>query len=241
MKNQYKIRTIMCKGCGRIITGRMPANRKYYSLECWRKSRHPQRETGKIVKCEWCGKEVYKPKSLLLKAKHHFCSRECANNYQAKNKLTFICKVCGKEFKWSKSRLKQETPKYCSIECRNKDKEWIQDTCIKGNLMQQNKKGLNKLELAGRKILQDLGVKFQEQVLMFNKFLVDVLIPDKKIIIQCDGDYWHSKPKRKKLDESQDAYLTKCGYKVIRIKESQMKNSKEEVYDYLKRAIHETN
>jgi very-short-patch-repair endonuclease len=236
MGNQYKIRTIKCKGCGQIITKRMPIGRKYCSLECWRGSKHPQRKTGKIVKCEWCGKEVYKPKSLL-NYKHHFCSCECANKYQARNKLTFICKVCGKQFNWSKSRLKQQMPKYCSIECRNKDKDWIQNACIKGNLVQQNKKGLNKLELAGRKILQDLGVKFQEQVLMFNKFLVDVLIPDKKIIIQWDGDYWHNKAERNKLDKSQDAYLTKCGYKVIRIKESQIKNNREKTYDYLKRTI----
>jgi len=66
---------------------------------------------------------------------------------------------------------------------------------------------------------------------------VDIIISDKKIIIQWDGDYWHSKPKRKKLDESQDAYFKKCGYKVIRIKESEIKKNKEEVYDYLKRAI----
>ena len=44
--------------------------------------------------------------------------------------------------------------------------------------------GINKLELAGQKILKEIGIEFQEQVLMFNKFLVDVLIPSKNIIIQ---------------------------------------------------------
>jgi len=37
-----------------------------------------------------------------------------------------------------------------------------------------------------------------------------------------DGEYWHKKPRRKQLDKSQDAYMKKCGYKVIRIKEEQL-------------------
>ena len=236
MNNQYKVRTITCLGCGRAITKRMPKNRKYCSLSCWRKSKHPERMTGKMVECEQCGKKIYKYK-VNLKHKHHFCSLECANKWQGRDKLVFNCKVCGGEFKWSKSRIKSCNPTYCSIECRNKDKDGRLKISIKGNLAQQNKKGLNKLELAGRKILQDLGIKFDEQVLMFSKFLVDVLIRNKLIVIQWDGVYWHSKTKRKQLDKSQDAYLNKCKYTVIRITDDQIKNNLEGVYDYIKRTV----
>jgi len=236
MNNQYKIRQFKCLGCGKIVRLRRAKNKtKYCSLECWRKSKHPQRKTGGIFKCEWCGKEVYKSKSL--QREHKFCSKWCANQWQARNKLTFICKICGKTFKLSKSLAEQKgrNPMYCSIRCREKDPDYMGH--INGNLAQQNKKGLNKLELVGRKILQDLGIKFNEQVLMFNKFLVDVLLKDKRIIIQWDGEYWHNKPKRKRLDISQDAYLRKCGYKVIRITDYQIKNNLQEVYGYLKRTI----
>jgi very-short-patch-repair endonuclease len=90
----------------------------------------------------------------------------------------------------------------------------------------------------GREILLSLGIKnFNEQVLMFDKFLVDVLIPDKNLIIHWDGHYWHSKPRRILLDKSQDAYLEKCGYKVLRITDLEIKNNKERVYDNIKRAI----
>jgi len=238
MNNQYKLRQFKCLGCGKIVKLRRAKNKtKYCSLGCWQKSKHPQRKTGKIIKCEWCSKDVYKSKSFLEKYKHHFCSLSCANKYQARNKLTFICKICGKQFKWSKSRIKDNNPLYCSWGCRLKDKEHIRQNAIKGNLVQQNKKGLNKLELVGRKMLQSLGIKFNEQVLMFNKFLVDVLLKDKKIVIQWDGVYWHSKTKRKQLDKSQDAYIKKCGYKVIRITDKQIKNDYQKVYDYLKRTI----
>jgi len=104
-------------------------------------------------------------------------------------------------------------------------------------MKQQKKNGLNKLELAGRKILQDIGVGFNEQVIMFDKFLVDVLVKDKPIIIQWDGEYWHSKPKRKLLDKSQDAYMKKCGYKVIRITDVEIKNNIKKVYANITRAI----
>ena len=86
-------------------------------------------------------------------------------------------------------------------------------------------------------ILENIGVRFNEQVLMFGKFLVDVLLKDKKIIIQWDGEYWHNKPKRKKLDKSQDAYLSKCGYIVLRITDKQIKNNIKGIYANIKRAI----
>ncbi|NLD48299.1 MAG: DUF559 domain-containing protein [Clostridiaceae bacterium] len=236
MKNQYKIRTIICQGCGKVITKRMPRGRKYCSSECYRNSLRPQRKTGKIIKCEWCGKEIYKQKSYL-NHKHYFCSIDCANKWQARNKKTFICKVCGKKFRLSKSLAEQKgrNPTYCSIACREKDPEYMGH--INGNLVQQHKKGLNKLELTGRKILQDLEIEFNEQILMFNKFLVDVLLKNKKIIIQWDGVYWHSKPERKKLDISQDAYLKKCGYEVLRFTDKDIKNNKEKVIENIKRAI----
>jgi len=55
---------------------------------------------------------------------------------------------------------------------------------INSTIRQQKKRGLNKLELKGRKILKELGIKFNEQVLMFDKFLVDILLKNKKVIIQ---------------------------------------------------------
>lgn len=235
--NKYKLRKFECIGCGKEVGLRRPKNKtNYCSLSCYRKSKRPNRKTGKAIKCQYCGKEAYKPLSQL-KGKNHFCSTNCANQYQGRNKIKFICKICGEKFYWSKSRTKQANPLYCSWECRVQDKEHIFKNAIKGNVIQQNKKGLNNLELAGRKILKDIGVDFQEQVLMFNRFLVDVLIPNKNFIIQWDGEYWHTKPKRTTLDKSQDAYLKKCGYKVLRIADTQIKNNLKEVYANITRAI----
>jgi len=231
--NKYKVRQFKCIGCGKEVkTRRNAKNTKYCSLSCYRKGNRINLKTGKVTQCAFCKKENYKPKGQLKE--RNFCSTKCANEYQGRNKIEYICRICGDNFKWSKSRI---NPLYCSWDCRIKDKEHIRKNAIKGNIIQQNKKGLNKLELAGRKILQDIGIDFNEQVLMFNKFLVDVLVKDKPIIIQWDGEYWHSKPKRKLLDKSQDAYMKKCGYKVIRITDVEIKNNIKEVYANITRAI----
>jgi very-short-patch-repair endonuclease len=234
--NKYKLRKFKCIGCGKEVEARRPKNKtNYCSLSCYRNGIRPNNKTGKIIACKNCGKETYIP---LYRIKDvNFCSTKCANEYQGKNKVKFICKICGEKFSLSKSKVEQTNPTYCSWNCRVKDKEHIFRNAIAGNVAQQNKKGLNKLEMAGQKILKDIGVNFQEQVLMFNKFLVDVLIPSKNVIIQWDGEYWHTKPKRVLLDKSQDAYLKKCGYKVLRITDQEIKNNSKEVYANITRAI----
>lgn len=233
MKNQYKIRTIRCIGCGKIVTDHFQSNRKYCSLECFRKSKRPNRMTGKNIKCKWCGKEVYKQKCHLNKSKSLFCSPECQIKWQGRNKLVFHCKICGKEFKWSPSRTKDNNynPTYCSIKCRNDDKEWVRNTCIKANLVQMNKKGLNKLECEGNKILDEIGIDYITQFTI-DKFTVDIFIPEYNIVIQWDGDYWHGHPskkpydkrqiKRMNLDKSQDKYMRKVGYTVLRFWENEV-------------------
>jgi len=244
MINQYKTRTIICKGCGKKITKRMPKERKYCSIGCYRKSERPQRKTGKIIKCGWCGKEIYKRK-IHLKHKNSFCSIKCANKYQGRNRIIFICKMCGKNFSWSKSRTKKYTPLYCSLECRNKDpqkKEMLRNL----NILQQTMKP-NNLEKKGYAILKSLNLIFKKQLLIGNKFLVDAFVPKYNLIIQFDGNYWHGNPnkykilsdrqkKRKIIDKSQNAYFKKCGFNLLRIWESEINQLKERLEnDYLTR------
>ncbi len=239
-----KERTIKCIGCGKVVTKRMQKNQKYCSLECWRNSKHPEIRTGVMKKCEWCGKSYYVTKHRVEKSR--FCSKECSNNWQARNKIRFVCLVCGKDFFVSKSILSQRTPKYCSIKCRDNDPNYI--GYIAGNMAQMDKKGLNKLEKCGNEILDDISVNYQYQALIENKFLVDVLIPEYKIVIQWDGDYWHGYNKdintvndrvrkRMLLDKSQDAYMKECGYHILRFWEHEVYKERRKVSDSIKKSI----
>jgi len=250
--NLYKTRTITCISCGKEVTKRMPLGRKYCSLDCYRTSKRPQCKTGEIIKCKFCGEEKYFSKCRIDNKHDLFCSVDCSEKYQARNKIKFCCKVCNNDFYVSKSTEKNHgrKPKYCSIDCRNKDKDWAKNSYIRANLIQSKRKGLNKLELAGNDILNDLELSYKCQCLLFEKFLVDVFIPDKNIVIQWDGDYWHGhisklkdgipdkrQKKRMCLDKSQDAYMKKAGMIVLRFWEHDVNKNKEIVIDTIKRAI----
>lgn len=218
----------VCRTCGKEFWRKSRGKKPYCSKRC----SGIGRRNGKTIKCEICGKLTYKSKIFIDNAKHHFCSLNCANKFQGRNKLRFKCKICGIEFMWSKSRIIDNNPKYCSIKCRDVDPD-VREMLVEMNRKQQLHSGPNKLEILGQEILKGLDVEYEEQFLIGKKFTVDVYIPDSRLIIQWDGDYWHCHPKytkpderqlkRKLLDVSQNAYFRKCGYGVLRFWESDVK------------------
>jgi very-short-patch-repair endonuclease len=81
-------------------------------------------------------------------------------------------------------------------------------------------------------------IPFVKQFKIANKFVCDLAIPYLKIIIECDGDYWHANPKiynknkltlnqKKNLqrDKFKDKFLKKKGWIMLRFFESDIKNS----------------
>jgi len=86
-----------------------------------------------LVECENCGTEVEKIPSLIKRTKHHFCSKECHNEWKSENvrgenhplfnKEKISCDYCGKEFLRRPSHIKRrnKSRNYCSRECKNKD------------------------------------------------------------------------------------------------------------------------
>lgn len=89
------------------------------------------------------------------------------------------------------------------------------------------------IELAIEEELRNRNIPFETQKVLFNKFLVDAVIEEYKIVIFSDGCYWHGCPEHKKgfkklakrqaIDKSQTIYLEKCGYKVFRFWEHEIK------------------
>lgn len=248
MKAQYKLRSFTCAGCGKFVEKRCPPDSRYCSPDCYRSSPRPRRKTGFFTACAQCGEEIYVQNSA--KRERNFCSTSCHDAYQGRKKTVHVCKVCGAEFKWSPSRTKSQNPTYCSIECRNKCPEWKAKAVIAGNLVQQHSKELSRLEKAGAEIVASLAVPFSEQVLIAGKFTVDAVLTGKNIVIQWDGDYWHGyradndnrtldarQQKRVDLDRSQDAYMAKCGYRVLRFWEHEVFNQPEMVREAIARAI----
>ncbi len=107
--------------------------------------------------------------------------------------------------------------------------ERIHRALLEGQQRLQKQK-TSKLELKLQALLSDLGIAFQSTVLIKPKFIVDIQIGN--VIIQADGDYWHGHPrfnpiterqrKQQQRDAAQTAYLSTCGYTVLRIWESEL-------------------
>lgn len=92
------------------------------------------------------------------------------------------------------------------------------------------------IELAIEELLKSLNITFESQK-PIGKFIVDIYIPAKKLVIECDGDYWHSLPSAIKRDKAKDRYLSRLGYKIIRIPERIIKNDKRSCIALIENAI----
>src|SRR5574344_94610 len=73
-------------------------------------------------KCEYCGieYEISQDRENRLisgKIKHCFCSSDCHNNFQKKNKIKCICENCGEITYKSKSQFNKSANHFCSNKC----------------------------------------------------------------------------------------------------------------------------
>lgn len=72
-------------------------------------------------------------------------------------------------------------------------------------------------------ILDGLKIDYSAQQFI-GPFMVDFYIPSLKLVIECDGTYWHGLPGRKEEDRTRDAKLASWGYKVLRLSEKEIKS-----------------
>ena len=77
--------------------------------------------------------------------------------------------------------------------------------------------------------LEQQRIPFMRQQPIDGLYVVDVLVPGAKIVIECDGDYWH-RPDDKNIarrDQKKTNYLKSRGYLVFRFWESEIKENVE--------------
>ena len=133
-------------------------------------------------------------------------------------KVKIICKVCKRERYVYPREFKYGKGKFCSNRC---SAIWN---------MKYTKKHNTSIEVAIKNELIRRNIPYMEQTPILGIALVDFLLPN-KIIIQCDGNYWHSKEKNKGKDIAQDTILFFKGYKVFRFTETEIKKSSSKCVD----------
>lgn len=73
-------------------------------------------KNGRIIKCDNCGKEKYKPLAKLKRAKNYFCSHKCFDEFRL-DRLLVKCEVCGKEMERVRSQAENKKYIVCGIDC----------------------------------------------------------------------------------------------------------------------------
>jgi len=225
-KKNRKGKILTCLNCGKkFYAPKYNLDRKFCSKKCanrFNASLISNKLKRRIkVKCDYCGKIIERIPSKLEAYKNHFCSLTCLGKFTIKklkrakkihikgkepwNKgigdVIIKCANCGKEFK----SLRCKKRKYCSHKCA---------------LQAVVRKRRSSLELMIEKVLKSLNLNFEPQYKYNNdKWIADFYLPDYKLFIECDGDYWHSLPERKKVDIEKDAWIIANGYDILRLGE----------------------
>lgn len=124
------------------------------------------------------------------------------------------CKDCGKEIYYGRKRC---------IKCFVKSPERIKSG-IASVLKQSRSNMPTSIEKKVYDELKMRGLLFEMQKIIDNKYIIDAYIPNLNLIIEADGDYWHSFEHIKKKDKNRDIYLKSKGFDILRLTEKEINN-----------------
>lgn len=79
------------------------------------------------------------------------------------------------------------------------------------------------IEVAVAAVLDALGVEYRTQE-RIGRYCADIYIPSRRLVIECDGDYWHTLPGVQERDQKRDDWFRSQGYQVVRLWESDIRN-----------------
>lgn len=116
---------------------------------------------------------------------------------------------------------KKQLSSYKYRHCKKHDPRDFKTLGLKGAMKLYLRKPTS-IEKIVYNALEKIGVQFEKQKLINDKFVVDAYVPSQNLIIEADGDYWHSLERIIKKDKAENAYLTKCGFKLIRLTEKEI-------------------
>lgn len=214
-----------CGTCGIEVT-------RWGARFCSPACRRAARRNGREKCCEQCGATFYVPGYRADTSR--FCGRACADAWQGRNKTVHVCETCGDEFRRSPFWSAHSTQRYCSIPCRNANPDFRARLIAMNTLLQERR--ITGTEAIGYALLDALGVGYERQVPFNGKFTPDATVASAQLLVQFDGDYWHDRKgtstedrirRRVALDHSQDAYAAACGWRVVRLWESDLRDDLE--------------
>ena len=184
----------------------------------WNKGRPFSDDVKRKMRLARLGKEPANKIFIDPERLFHFYVKEKKNTRQVSKELNV-------PYDAVKNRLRalglsRSTKESCSQETF---KEQMRQIRIKTLTSKPFVESPNKLEKIVYDTLDGLDISYQKQAPLFNKFVVDVLFPQNKLVLEIFGRYWHELPINKKKDFSKKKYLIRCGYKVEEIWDNEIK------------------
>jgi len=127
------------------------------------------------------------------------------------------------------------------IEISEIKKQFLKDNSHKHPVYICSQKGIfSSLEKKMKSYLDEMNIKYKHNYPQLGYF-IDFAILDKKIAIECDGEYWHSLPGAKEYDEVRQKFLESEGWNFIRFSGTEINNDFEFVKGSLIEKINKEN
>jgi len=193
----------ICKVCGKAFIASNNLLKKGFGIYCSRACQHKTYPKRIVKYCLECEKriEVHPSKQKLVK----FCSKKCRDDFM-RDYVSLICVGCKNTFRLPRSDVNRGRGSFCTWKCFKKYE------------------GETSIEKMIRQCLERFHIEFEQEV-KIGKYRADFLIPKLKLVIECDGEYWHSREYSEKRDKGKDQYLKSKGYKVFRFPEEKIRKS----------------
>jgi very-short-patch-repair endonuclease len=214
-----------CARCGKSFTRHyaVKGDRIFCSMKC--------RSGGRMVTktCHVCGKDFTIP--LSNDDRYQTCSAACKNA----DTEYVNCERCGKRFAWRHRNSKRHCSEACRrpplmIPCQTCGKEFRISACERESkrfcsiACVRQFMGETRLEARVRVALEILGVGFTQEY-PFRRWSIDFAIPEHKIAIEADGNYWHTILAAR--DARRDASMHVAGWTVVRLAETEVKAARD--------------
>jgi len=193
----------ICSVCNKSFIVKEYLVKKGFGKFCSRACQHTLYPKRIIKRCLQCGKQIETQPSKQFLVK--FCSKKCTDDY-SRDYVARICQHCHKEFQTPRFRIKKGRGLFCSWKCFKKYR------------------GETSIEKKIRECLERFYIKFRQEA-KIGRYHADFLIENTKIIIECDGVYWHSLEYAQKRDARKNIFLKEKGYRVYRFPEEEINKS----------------
>lgn len=237
MSRQRNYETRQCAFCGTEFTYYQPNStkqRKFCSQKCWGLS-----EKKSVTKvCKWCGKTFDLGHGKTRKSKKtRFCGKQCSAKWRSnqpeqkkrflkiqkkyKEKATEALRKTG--FKAQSERMKRmnANPEFKRKATEGTKRRWRRNPTFlsRGGNGQITTPQRKLHEATGYPMEYHIGLKKlrkkRPDLHLPTKYSVDLAIPDRKIVIEIDGES-HKTKKWKYLDKRKESVLGMLGWKTLR-------------------------